>query len=318
MEAALRAGLSIAHNCQDGICGQCLGRLLEGQLGEPDHFDYPLSNLEKAENRFLLCRAHAASDLVIEAGEASSVDDLPHQTLTGRVSRIDRLSPTMMILQIHTPRSRTLRFMAGQHVQLRIVGAAICMDFAVASCPCNGMVLSFHLHYREGSPFLEYAFRYLRQGDHIQIDGPYGRFGLDETSPRPVVIVAGNSGFASIKGLVEHMINIDKRTPLHLFWFATREPGHYYENYCRAWQDALDDYQFTTRLLAHTDEATIQEETHRLLAALPDAQGCDFYLAGPLWLEGPFVITALIAGIDEQRLHVAALRHSLHQAAGCR
>ena len=79
LDAALRSGLNIDFSCASGSCGDCHARLLRGQLGEEDFHDHRFSAVEKAQGMFLLCTAHAAGDLVIEAGEAKSSRDIPRR-----------------------------------------------------------------------------------------------------------------------------------------------------------------------------------------------------------------------------------------------
>lgn len=62
--AALRdAGIEIEVSCEQGICGTCLTRVLDG---EPDHRDNFLSDEEKAANdQFLPCCSRAKSRLLV-------------------------------------------------------------------------------------------------------------------------------------------------------------------------------------------------------------------------------------------------------------
>ncbi|MGB3431046.1 2Fe-2S iron-sulfur cluster-binding protein [Achromobacter sp.] len=64
--AALRsAGVEVPTTCEQGICGSCLTRIVEGV---PDHRDAYLSDKEKASNdQFLPCCSRARTDhLVID------------------------------------------------------------------------------------------------------------------------------------------------------------------------------------------------------------------------------------------------------------
>lgn len=62
--AALRqAGVAIEVSCEQGVCGTCLTRVLDGQ---PDHRDNYLSEDEKAANdQFLPCCSRARSKLLV-------------------------------------------------------------------------------------------------------------------------------------------------------------------------------------------------------------------------------------------------------------
>ncbi|MFM0502481.1 PDR/VanB family oxidoreductase [Paraburkholderia caffeinilytica] len=56
-------GVAIPTSCEQGVCGTCLTRVLEG---EPEHRDYYLSAEEQAKNdRFLPCCSRAKSRLLV-------------------------------------------------------------------------------------------------------------------------------------------------------------------------------------------------------------------------------------------------------------
>ena len=194
LEAALRAGVPIHYNCTNGTCGECKARLLSGEIGEERFHDYAFTEAEKHQNYILLCSSHPASDLDIEAEAAGGAENIPSQEITTRVTRVQRLSPWCMTLQVRTPRQRTLRFLAGQYVVLQ-GPQGLSTEVAVASCPCNGRDLEFHLR-DKGDPFARWALAELAVGTSLELRGPYGAFALDEASPRTLLLVAEGTGFA--------------------------------------------------------------------------------------------------------------------------
>lgn len=62
-----------------------------------------------------------------------------------------------------------------------------------------------------GSPWKE-AFRALRPGDEAEVDGAYGHFVLDPSSP--AVLVAGGIGITPLKGMAEYAA--DGRLPMEM------------------------------------------------------------------------------------------------------
>jgi vanillate O-demethylase ferredoxin subunit len=65
LEILNRNGVKVAHSCQQGICGTCLTRVLEG---EPDHRDTFLSDAEReANDKMLVCVSRSkTARLVLE------------------------------------------------------------------------------------------------------------------------------------------------------------------------------------------------------------------------------------------------------------
>jgi CDP-4-dehydro-6-deoxyglucose reductase len=238
LEAALRAGLNIPYRCHSGTCGECRARLLHGTLGSESVHDFPLSAAERLRGVFLLCRARAADDLVIAVREVRDATQIPEQQILCHVARLER-SGAYALLHLRTPRTQTLHFLAGQSVDLTI--GAERRWLPVASCPCNGLVLQFHLRW-DASPFA-CALDRLKRGDEVRLRGPYGSFLLDEDSSGPLLLVAEGEGFAPIKSLLEHALALEPPRVVTLVWLA-EEGGHYLANYCRALADALDNFHW--------------------------------------------------------------------------
>ncbi|MFZ5621888.1 MAG: 2Fe-2S iron-sulfur cluster-binding protein [Pseudomonadota bacterium] len=310
LDAALRAGLSIRYSCNSGSCGECRARLVSGELGDALHHDYAFNERERADGQFLMCRTSAASDLVIEAVEARGAADVPVQTLTTQVNKLVRLSEDVMELHLRTPRSQTLWFLAGQHVRLNIPGIAP-RHKSIASCPCNGMVLQFHVRRRPGDPFSDHVFTRMKVRDTIGVEGPFGSFVLNEESTRPLIFIAFETGFAPIKSLIEHAISLEMRQPMRLYWITAGVRGHYLENHCRAWQDALDDFGFVP--IGGSDapggrgtgaELAMERAVTRLLTDYPDLAGHDVYANGPEVLFAGLSAALIARGLPPDRLFV--------------
>jgi CDP-4-dehydro-6-deoxyglucose reductase len=284
------------YSCTSGSCGECKARIVSGDYEVSRHFDYPLSEAEKLQNMALMCSINAKSDLVIEATEARSAADIPLQSIKAKVAKIEAIDNDNMVLHVRTPRSKTLRFLAGQHITLTVKGAPP-RDLAVASCPCNGMVLQFHIQRRKGDEFSEFVFNRLRQSDNVLIEGPFGEFTLDESSKRALVLIGVDTGFAVLKSLVEHAIALELDQSMYLFWIARAGRRHYLSNYCRAWEDALDNFVFIPlQVDSQLDEtAAYQRITEEIIARSPPEREIDLYIAGPPEISQP------IAGAYQKR-----------------
>lgn len=298
LEAALRAGLPVNYGCTGGNCGLCKARVVSGEVRRVRHHDYTLTEAEKNAGYLLLCSNTAVSDVVIEALEARTVSDLPRQHLSARVRSRAPLAPDLLLLSLQTPRTQRLRFFAGQSVWLTTPNGHTA-QLPIASCPCDDRNLEFHVRTGTGDAFAE-SVAALRISDSLKVDGPVGSFVLDDTLPRPLIFIAVDSGFAPVKSLIEHALALDTAEGIHLYWLAGEERGHYLDNRCRAWADALDNFHYTP--LPGGVEALA-----RVPADHPDLSRHDVFLAGPE-ADTPLVADLLRrAGLPAERLSVHKL-----------
>ena len=302
LEAALRAGLSLDYGCSAGSCGRCKARIVSGQVHRLRHSDYAFSAADKAAGMVLMCCHTAATDLVIEAREAHGAADMPLQSLDARVKAVSPMGEDMRLLHLQTPRSNRLRFLAGQSVKLSLeegTAGAATASFPVASCPCDERNLHFHVRRHAGDPFAERVFAGLKDVETVHVEGPRGEFVLDEGSTRPLVFVAFDTGFAPVKSLIEHAMALDASESLHLYWIAGGEGGHYLDNLCRSWNDALDNFRYVP-LKTESGLASLLEDHPRL----PE---CDVYVAGPAQAMHAAEFVLLEHGVPRAQLRLCTL-----------
>jgi len=283
LQSGLHAGLKLNYGCGNGSCGMCKVRVISGEVVKTQHFDYALSESEKAQGYSLMC-CHTAgsSELTLEMLEADGPQDIPAQQLVAQVRAVTELAPDTRLLHLQTPRTHRLRFLAGQSVQLGWAAADGNEAFAahpLSSCPCDDRNLQFLIARDESSVFARHVFAGdIRPGNAVTVVGPTGDFVLAEGN-RPLVFAACDVGFGPIKSLIEHALSLDASPSLSLFWLATRSDGHFLANQCRAWSGALDEFEYD--LVSNSDIALgAQQIAHAIRADLFDI-GCDFYLAGP-------------------------------------
>ena len=307
LQAALRAGLALDYGCSAGSCGKCKAKLLSGQVQRARHSDYVLSAAEKGAGVVLMCCNTAAVDLVLEAREAHGATDMPLQMIEARIKSVTPLSSGMRLLHLQTPRSNRLRFLAGQSVALGLPGGIVA-SYPVASCPCDDRNLQFHVSRRAGDAFAARVFGDLGGADTVQIEGPRGGFVLNEESHRPLVFIAGETGFAPIKSLIEHAMALESAESLSLIWLASAKNGHYLDNLCRSWSDALDDFRYLPLTVqGDWSQETVDRVLPQALAALAGLASCDVYVAGPAPLADAAEYLLLERGLARTQLFVSTL-----------
>jgi CDP-4-dehydro-6-deoxyglucose reductase len=283
LEAALHAGLAMEYGCSSGNCGKCKARVVAGRVKRVRHHDYVLTEAEKARGFALMCACTALTDLVIEAAVARTPAEIPLQTVTAQARRLDALTDAVMLLELVTPRTNRLRFLAGQSATLCVGGTRT--PLPIASCPCEERRLHFHVRRIPGNRFSDYAFERLRIGETLTVEGPTGDFVLREDGGRPLAFIAwGADAFAPVKSLIEHAVAQDAAESIRLFWIGASERDHYYPKLCRTWAEALDNFRYAPLVAGaglHSEvEGAVRGALDRVVADAGDLAGCDVYCAG--------------------------------------
>ncbi len=280
LHAALESGIHLHYGCENGSCGECLAKLVDGEIEAIRHSDFVLSPQQKADGRFLSCCHAPRSDCVIQADEVGSPREIPQQRIEARVYRLECLSEDVMQLSLKTPRSQPLQFLAGQHIRLDF-GNGLSRNKSIASCPCDGLKPQIHVKYRPGDPFSEHVFRTLKKNDRVCLEGPCGDFVLDDDTTRPLIFIAYDTGFASIKSLIEHAIALDKPQPIHVYWVVTPNHSPYLENYCRSIEDALDNVRYFPIAIREPSDECIDAVISKIIGQEEAIKFSDVYLTLP-------------------------------------
>ncbi len=310
LEAGLRAGLRLGYGCSNGNCGECLARIVSGEVEKIRHHDYKIYEEKAVSGHVLMCCNAAVTDVVLEADEASGASEIPQQQITAKVRDISIVNDDTALIHLRTPRTNRLRFLAGQHVQLGGNGIPVATH-PVGSCPCDDMHLHFQIALNKGDEFSDHVFNKMRHGDPIEINGPQGDFILDEDSPRSLIFIAWRTGFAPVRSLIEHAMALELAESIHLVWVAKNKQDRYLDNLCRSWRDALDNF-FYIPLDAdlEKDAGDISQEIIQHLNIEPDKLADhDCYIAGNELFTNPCKMTMISNGLPREQLKTDQITH---------
>jgi NAD(P)H-flavin reductase len=104
--------------------------------------------------------------------------------------------------------------------------------YSIANAPREDGTLDLHVQAMDGGPVSMALVRQLHVGDMVRLGPPLGTMVLDDESDRDLLLVAGGTGLAPLKAIVEK-IAVDATRRVDLF-VGTRAAGEFYD---------LDDLQ---------------------------------------------------------------------------
>ena len=235
LEAGIRQGYTMPYSCRDGVCGACKGKILQGEVDYGAYQPFALSEGEKAQGWALFCKSKPKSDLVIEGHEITSDKEIPVKTLPTRVQKMVRLTDDVMVLFLKLPANERLQFLAGQYVDILMKDDKP-RSFSLANAPHDDEFLELHVRNIPGGAFTRHVFNEMKERDILRIKGPLGTFFLREDSDKPILFVASGTGFAPVKAIVEHALQIGVTRPMHVYWGVRRQSDFYMLDKVQGWQ----------------------------------------------------------------------------------
>jgi len=291
LEAGLRAGIALPYGCSNGTCGDCKCRVVSGDVARVRPHDYVIPSLERQQGYVLTCCYSAVGDIAIEV-PVWEAGDIPEQTIMTKVRATEQLGPDRFALHLLTSRAERLRYMAGQFLEIEIDGMS--RQMPAASCPCEERRIEVHVLCDQDDAFDARIRGGLKTGETIQVRGPFGTFVLDDTSSRPVLLLAAGSGFSPIKSVLQHALSLDHAPEITLYRIAGGD-GFYQENLVKSYAAALDQFRYLPCGAERGTRAAIGD----CLTQIEGIAGHDVYAAGP----APFIAEAreacLSAGLPE-------------------
>ena len=216
LEAALRQGIGLPYGCRNGACGSCKGIIVSGMVDYGIHQERTLIPQEKAEGKALFCCATPLSDLTLDVREVIT-GDIQIRTLPCRVEKIEKVALDVAVLYLRLPASERLQFLAGQYIDILMKDGKR-RSFSMANAPHNDQLLELHVRAVPGGAFSQYVMCEMKERAILRFEGPLGSFYLREDSDKPIIFVAGGTGFAPIKALVEHAFFVHADREMVLYW----------------------------------------------------------------------------------------------------
>lgn len=281
LDDALLHGLNFPYGCQQGFCGKCKATIIEGEVAYEDEIPEGISPEEIADGMALLCQCRAKSNVSLVVAELDSVADIEIRNLPCKVESVKHLNHDVVQVFLTIPKAESLQYLAGQYLDL-IHPDFDPRSFSIANAPSNSSLIELHIRWVDGGKFTDFMFNRLVEKSLLRIEGPKGNFYFREAYKKPVILVAGGTGFAPIKAIIEHAIAIKLDRQIYLYW-GVRDTVDLYMGLPAQWANEHDNIHFVPVLSEANDtwqgrEGFVHES---VLQDFEDLTGYEVYACGP-------------------------------------
>jgi len=290
LEAAIRADLMIPYGCRNGACGTCKSRLLEGSVDYGVHQPATLTETERTEGFALLCVAKPLSDVTVEIREVRRAGDIRIRKLPCRIEKIDKVADDVAIVSLKLPANERLQYLAGQYVDILLKDNRR-RSFSIATPPESDALMDLHIRHVPGGLFSEQVFNTFKGREILRLEGPLGAFYMREESDKPMILMAGGTGFAPIKAFIEHAFHHGVDRQMVFYWGARSLKDLYLPHLPGQWQAEHKNFTYIPVLSDPLPTDNWPGRTgfvHKaVMTDFPDLSGYQVYACG-----GPAMIDA--------------------------
>jgi aquacobalamin reductase/NAD(P)H-flavin reductase len=159
-------------------------------------------------------------------------------TIQCTVQSVEPLAENTYRVILHP--QQPVNYKAGQYLMV-VMGEQDKRPFSIASSPCRGhSELELHIGAAEAN---QYALEVVdaiksahQSGGVIEIDAPHGSAWVKEPLQKPLLLIAGGTGFSYVRSILDYCISQNSDQPIYLYWGAKQIEQLY----------AFDDLQHIT------------------------------------------------------------------------
>ena len=250
LDAALKQGINLPYGCRNGFCGNCQSLLLSGKVDYPE--GPPPALDENQPGACLICKGVAMTDLTIEVKEILAAQDIEIREMPCKVERIERLNDDVIRLYLKLPEGERLQFLAGQYLNF-ILATGEKRAFSIANPPHDDEFIELHIRHVVGGAFTDFLFDGMKEKTIMRIEAPLGSYFLREDSDRPIIFMGGGTGFAPLKGIIEHAFEIGIDRPMTLYWGVRSQKDLYLPDLPQQWAAQHPNFTYIP-VLSEPDE----------------------------------------------------------------
>jgi NAD(P)H-flavin reductase len=230
------------------------------------------------------------------------------------VAECSRLTHDILRLRLEIVAGGPFDFSAGQYAQLEFpMAPGVVRDYSMANRPGEEF-LEFHIRVmpKAGSVSSRVAAA-LKAGDMVKLSGPLGTSYLRAQHAGSILCIAGGSGLAPIKSIVETALHGGFAQPLHLYFGARAERDVYFEHELADLQCRFPSFRAHIVLSEPGAQAaqTLMPRrsglvTEAVAADFPALTGFKAYFAGPPPMVDAATVLVRQRGIEARDIHADA------------
>ncbi|KTD24127.1 MULTISPECIES: NAD(P)H-flavin reductase [Legionella] len=184
---------------------------------------------------------------------------------------------TDSILQLILTPERFIDYQAGQYLEILSAGEAL--SYSIANAPLGSHKYELHIRHSPDNVYNQQLLAEIKQSGVVTIHLPFGDCYLNKLDAnKPILFIAGGTGFAPIKAMIEQLLATSDKRFFELFWGARSQSDLYMNETVSRWQSHVAQFRYFS-LLSNSSKDTLASivlEQHHL-----DLKKWQFVIGGP-------------------------------------
>lgn len=221
------------------------------------------------------------------------------QTHVMKVIKVEPLAP--QIIKLLMQAEHPITYTAGDYIMLGFTTEDL-KPFSIASAPREDGLIECHIRKQADSEWMQKLFA-SQAGDQLVMQGPKPQMAL-QAAHEAMIFVAGGTGFAPMKAILEESIRQEIKVPISFYWGArvasdlymhdwmiNLTQQHPHIKYIPVISDQVENWQGETGLVHQT-----------MLQQHPSLMHCTIYMCGPWDMTQTAKQDFIAAGAREEKI----------------
>ena len=178
-------------------------------------------------------------------------------TIKQTIARVESITPlTDSILQLILTPQNYIDYQAGQYLQIITENEEV-NYYSIANAPLGSHKYELHIRHRCDNPSNQMLLADIKRKGNVQLRLPLGTCDLSHLhADKPILFIAGGTGFAPIKAMIEQLLAEGEPRRFELFWGARSQSDLYMDEKVSHWQTHVRHFQYFSQL-SETSKKTL-------------------------------------------------------------
>lgn len=161
---------------------------------------------------------------------------------------VEQINPlTDSITQLLLTPEPYVDYHAGQYLQVLLGEEAY--SYSIANAPLGSHKYELHIRHSLENPYTQRLFAQIKAQGCIYLNVPFGECSIERLDPqRPILFIAGGTGFAPVKAMIEHLLAHADPRSFELFWGARMQNDLYMDEKVSSWQAHVSRFKYFSSL----------------------------------------------------------------------
>ncbi|MGL5741878.1 MAG: NAD(P)H-flavin reductase [Legionella sp.] len=159
-------------------------------------------------------------------------------------AQVEDISPlTDTLLRLVLVPEQFVNYQAGQYLQILFDDDAF--SYSIANAPLGAHKYELHIRHSLENPYTQRLFASIKKHGTVNLRLPFGDCYVERLDAhRPILFIAGGTGFAPVKAMIEQLLSSSDTRPFELFWGARLQNDLYMDAKVNNWQAHVKRFNY--------------------------------------------------------------------------